>query len=149
MLRDKITKYFITLMKQESTAGEAKKQGRLLYSVIMNETQDIRKREQGQRYDRAANMSRRHNGLQAKVRAENAKASWASCFWHNINLVVQDSMESVRELENALEKVRAVINFIKTSTKRYVLFKEIVAAAALENPKLDKRGLRPLCLKSG
>ena len=196
LMSDRLTQYFITLIKQESTAGEAKKKGRFFYSVIMDETQDIRRREQvsvcirhvdaelkatetffgffhatttdadtlfsilkdalqtlnlpfdamrGQGYDGAANMSGIQNGLQAKVRAENAKALWIYCFGHNLNLVVQDSMEAVRDVENALEKMHGVINFIKKSSKRYEVFKEMVASAILDNPRLDKRELRPLC----
>ena len=62
-----------------------------------------------------------------------------------MNLVVQDSMQSVQEVENALEKLHAIINFIKTSPKRYEVFKDMVASAALDNPSLVKRELRPLC----
>ena len=124
-----MTKYFSTLIREEFTAGEAKKQGRFIYSIIMDETQDIMRREhvsvcirhvaadlrsmnaffgffhttttdadtllailrntllvlvyrlmdEGQGYDGAANISGRHNGLQAKVRAENVKALWIYC----------------------------------------------------------------------
>ena len=41
--------------------------------------------------------------------------------------------------------MHAIINFIKTSPKRYDVFKDMVASAALDNPSLDKRELRPLC----
>ena len=82
-------------------------------------------------------MSGVHDSLQAKVRAEYAKALWIYYFGHNLNLVVQESMQSMREMENTLEKPHAVINFIRTSPKRYEVFKEMVAAAALDNPRLD------------
>ena len=195
LMSDSLTQYFITLITKESTAGEAKKKGHFFYSVIMDETQDIRRREQvsvcirqvhpelkatetffgffhatitdadtifsilkdalqtlnlpfdairGHKYDGATNMLGIQNGLQAKVRAENAKALLVYCFGHNLNLVVQDSMEAVKDVENALEKIHGVINIIKKSSKRYEVFREMVASAILDNPRLDKRKLRPV-----
>ena len=41
----------------------------------------------GQAYDGASNMAARHNGLQAKILAENRKALYLYCFGHQLNLL--------------------------------------------------------------
>ena len=46
LMSSKLQQYFLTKIREESTAGKAKKEGRFFFSCIMDETQDIRRREQ-------------------------------------------------------------------------------------------------------
>ena len=44
-MEDKLTNFFLAKIRQESSAGNAKKKSRFFNSIIMDETQDIRRRE--------------------------------------------------------------------------------------------------------
>ena len=46
LMSSKLQQYFLTKICEESTAGKAKKEGRFFFSCIMDETQDIWRREQ-------------------------------------------------------------------------------------------------------
>ncbi|KAI6655637.1 hypothetical protein LOD99_11384 [Oopsacas minuta] len=46
LLADNLLKFFSSKIREESTAGQAKAEGRFFYSCIMDETEDIRTREQ-------------------------------------------------------------------------------------------------------
>ena len=46
LMSSKLQHYLLTKICEESTAGKAKKEGRFSFSCIMDETQDIRRREQ-------------------------------------------------------------------------------------------------------
>ncbi|KAI6647807.1 Zinc finger MYM-type protein 1-like [Oopsacas minuta] len=46
LLADNLLNFFLSKIREESTAGQAKAEGRFFYSCIMDETQDIRRREQ-------------------------------------------------------------------------------------------------------
>ena len=70
----------------------------------------------GQGYDGASNVSGRENGLQAKVLTENPKALYLYCFGHQLNLVVQDSLKAIPEVSIALERMHAVVQFIKNQS---------------------------------
>ena len=71
----------------------------------------------GQGYDGAASMADRENGLQAKILSENIKAIYLDCFGHQINLVVQESLNGIIEASLALERMNGVVKFIKNSPK--------------------------------
>ena len=47
----------------------------------------------GQSYETASVISRKYNGLQAKVAAENHHAVWITCSGHSLNLVKQAAAE--------------------------------------------------------
>ena len=46
LIGDKLTKFLLARIREESTAGNAKKKSRFFHYIIMDETQDIRRREQ-------------------------------------------------------------------------------------------------------
>ena len=86
-------------------------------------------------------------GLQAKVLTENPKALYLYCFGHQLNLVVQDSLKAIPEVAIALERMHAVVQFIKNSPKKWDRFKSIVNSVSADDlsfPK-DNHMLRPLC----
>ena len=52
----------------------------------------------GQSYDNASAMSRRYNGLQAKIAAKSNLAAWIPCVGHSLNLVVKAALPSAVQL---------------------------------------------------
>ena len=99
----------------------------------------------GQGYDGASIMAGRHNGLQAKVLAENSKALYLYCFGHQLNLVVQDSLKSIPEVTLSLVRMNAVVHFIRNSPKKLDKFKDIVAQVEVGEIPLNNHNLRTLC----
>ena len=100
----------------------------------------------GQGYDGASKMSGRENGLQAKVLTVNLKALYLYCFGHQLNFVVQDSLKAIPGVPIALECMHAVVQFFKSSPKKWTRFKSIVnfvSADKLSFPK-DNHMLRPV-----
>ena len=55
------------------------------------------------------------NGLKAKLSAENSMALYLYFICHQLNLVVQNSLVSNPEVIIALERMYAVVHFIKNS----------------------------------
>ena len=80
----------------------------------------------GQGYDGAANMAGRENGLQAKILKENSKAIYLYCFGHQLNLVVQESLNGITDASLALERMNGVVEFIKNSPKKWARFNAIL-----------------------
>ena len=99
----------------------------------------------GQGYDGASNMSGKNNGLQAKVSSENSKALYLYCFGHQLNLVVQDALVDIPEVVNALERMNAVVHFIKNSPKKWQGFQMIVEETNVNDNHMNQKLLRPLC----
>ncbi|XP_039254132.2 zinc finger MYM-type protein 1-like [Styela clava] len=52
----------------------------------------------GQGYDGAANMQGAYDGLQAKIAAKQPLAVYVYCAAHNLNLVINDAVNNVREI---------------------------------------------------
>lgn len=48
----------------------------------------------GQSYDKAANMSGKYNGMQAKIKNQNGFADFISCCGHSLNLVRKSATNS-------------------------------------------------------
>ena len=71
----------------------------------------------GQAYDGASNMASR----------QNRKALYLYCFGHQLNLVVQDSLNSIPEVALALGRMNSVVHFLKNSPKRLDTFEDIVS----------------------
>ena len=59
-----------------------------------------------------------------------------------MNLVVKDSMEGNREMENTLKIMKGVITFIRSSPKQFEVFKDMVA---IQEHTTDRHELRPMC----
>ena len=55
-------------------------------------------------------MAGRQNGLQAKILSENSKAIYLYCFDHQLNLVVQESLNGITKVSLALERMNGVVN---------------------------------------
>ena len=91
-------------------------------------------------------MSGKNNGLQAKVTAENPKALYLYCLGHQLNLVVQDSFAAIPQIMISLERMNAVVHFIKNSPKKLDRFQTMMDEIEKrgDNPQ-DKHLLRPLC----
>lgn len=75
------------------------------------------------------------SGLQALVKAEQPRAVFVHCAAHRLNLVVQDSFSTVRELRDVLHQLGRLVEFVRESPKR-------LAGFAAKQPS---SALRPLC----
>ena len=74
-------------------------------------------------------------GVQALIRKMAPMAVPVHCAGHRLNLVVQDSLTTVMELENAVNLIGSLVTFVRDSPKR-------LAGFAAEGPET---ALRPLC----
>ena len=91
-------------------------------------------------------MSGRENGLQAKVLTENPKALYLYCFGHQLNVVVQDSLKAITEVSIGLERMHAVVQFIKNSPKKWDRFKSIVNFVSADDLSFPRQShAAPLC----
>ena len=72
----------------------------------------------GQAYDGGSNMSGKHIGAQAKIKAKFPKAIYVRCYNHCLNLALQDTARKCSWIRDALDLVHGVFTFIKDSPKR-------------------------------
>lgn len=66
----------------------------------------------GQGYDGAAVMSGCRNGVAAKITAIEPRAMYIHCAAHSLNLALQDTVQHVNIIRDALDLTREMINFI-------------------------------------
>lgn len=79
----------------------------------------------GQCYDGASNVSGRLTGLQTRVQEVEPRGIFVHCNGHNLNLSVQDSLESIPCTRNCIGIAKDLINFVHDSPKRLAWFKEL------------------------
>nr|CAH7743193.1 unnamed protein product [Callosobruchus chinensis] len=71
-----------------------------------------------QTYDGAAVMSGQHNGLQKLVRDKYNEAIFVHCYAHRLNLVLQQSVEHIKECKFFFQTLSGLAAFFSKSTKR-------------------------------
>ena len=89
----------------------------------------------GQCYDGAANMSGEFTGVQARVKAVEARAVFIHCTAHRLNLVVKEALDGVREVRDVVQEVSRLVQFFRDSPKRLAVFRDAGAQSTL----------RPMC----
>lgn len=75
----------------------------------------------GQGYDGAANMSGVYSGVQARLKSKQKLATYIHCASHNLNLVLNDAMNSSTEVKNFFGLVEKIYTFFSNSIKRWQL----------------------------
>ncbi|KAE9539861.1 hypothetical protein AGLY_005113 [Aphis glycines] len=119
-----------------------------VYSIIVDETQDLSKHEQvsivvryvskkfcpvdaflenlrGQCYDGAASMRGSYKGVQARIKVENPLAIYVHCNAHILNLCLVDLAKQVCQLRNVFGTLNVLHNFVGASSKRQALFEKM------------------------
>ena len=84
----------------------------------------------GQCYDGAASMSGIHKGLSTRVKADYPMATYVHCYAHRLNLVLQDSCQSIKEIRNTIGTLNCLYAFVERSAKRHALFHGLQAENA-------------------
>ena len=64
-------------------------------------------------------------GLQTRIREVESRALFVHCSGHTLNLCVQDSLENITKVKNLIGLVKDMINFIRDSSKRLNIFKDL------------------------
>ncbi|XP_050546049.1 uncharacterized protein LOC126908181 [Daktulosphaira vitifoliae] len=75
----------------------------------------------GQGYDGAANMSGVYSGVQARLKSKQKLATYIHCASHNLNLVLNDAMNSSTEVKNFFGLVEKIYIFFSNSIKHWQL----------------------------
>lgn len=75
----------------------------------------------GQGYDGAANMSGVYSGVQARLKSKQKLATYIHCASHNLNLVLNDAMNSSMEVKTFFGLVEKIYTFFSNSIKRWQL----------------------------
>ena len=87
-------------------------------------------------FDGAANMSGVHKGLATLTKETTPMSIYIHCYGHLINLAIQDTMENVTTLRNALGTIR-LYNFLEADPKRHNIFNDIpINDSSAEKPLL-------------
>lgn len=94
----------------------------------------------GQCYDGAASMRGCYNGVLSKIKEENPLALYVHCYAHILNLCLVDLAKFIPMVRNTFGTLSTLHNFIKASSKRYAVFKNIQE----ESNKSGKKTLKSL-----
>ena len=109
----------------------------ILKSLDLNVT-NIR----AQCYDGASSMRGKYSGLASRVKELEPRAIYIHCHAHLLNLAVQSSLSSIREIRNILGTVNSLYSFLEASAKRHERFQEIQKALNASKPPTS---LKHLC----
>lgn len=141
-----VTEYFIGFYETSSTTSETLTH--ILKDVLVRLNTPISKCR-GQCYDGAASMSGKLSGVQKRVREEEPRAIYVHCAAHNLNLVVEDSINCTAEIRNFISLTKEMIVFVKGSPKRLSSFEKIQAASDEDEKSINLRNFCPTrwCLR--
>ena len=76
----------------------------------------------GECFDGASNMSGVRKGVAARMKECSPRGVYVHCYAHVLHLALQDTMNDVEPLRNALGTLQSLYNFLEGSTKRHALF---------------------------
>jgi len=76
----------------------------------------------GECFNGASNMKGEKNGLATLMKETSPRAIYVHCYGHLLNLALQDTMENVEPLRNALGTIKRIYNFLGASPKRHAIF---------------------------
>ena len=97
-----------------------------------------------QAYDGASNMSGVRNGVQAIFKREEPRALYVHCLVHILNLCVKGILEVCTLIRNTMDFIHALVQFIKFSPKRLIMFDSLRKDVTLNSDELSP-SLRILC----
>ena len=97
-----------------------------------------------QAYDGTSNMSVVRNDVQAIFKCEEPRALYVHCLVHILNLCVKGISEVCTLIRNTMDFIHALVQFIKFSPKRLIMFDSLRKDVTLNSDELSP-SLRILC----
>ena len=94
----------------------------------------------GQCFDGARNMSGNRNGLATQIQRKEKRALYTHCYGHALNLACNDTIKQILLMKNALDYAHEIVQFVKSSPKRFAIFNRLKEEIGDENI-----GVRVLC----
>ena len=76
----------------------------------------------GECFDGASNMSGVRKGVTAQMKKCSPRGVYVHCYAHILNLAIQDTMNDVEPLRDALGTLQSLYNFLEGSPKRHAVF---------------------------
>lgn len=126
-----IKEYFLKFVDINGTTG--KEISQTLLETVKNLGLDLNMLR-GQGYDGAANMSGRHNGVQAIIRQLYPSAIYVHCASHTLNLCL-NTASKILEIRNTFATISEICNYFRGSSKRTHILSNIFK----ESGQSDKR----------
>ena len=84
----------------------------------------------GHRYDGAASMSGIHSGLSTRVKEDYSKVTYVHCYAYRLNLVLQDSCQSIKQVRTTIGTFNSLYAFVeRSSAKSSKLFSSNASSA--------------------
>ena len=119
VLDGKTLETFVGFFSTESTEGE------ILFKLVKKVITEYGLKLEnivGECFDGASNMSGVRKGVAARMKEYSPRGVYVHCYAHVLNLALQDTMNDVEPLRNALGTLQSLYNFLEGSTKRHALF---------------------------
>ena len=120
--------YLVNGIKREAFIGffaTKATDGRTLYELVkrvINQMNLQLANIVGECFDGAANMKGVKKGLATLMKETSPRALYVHCYGHLLNLALQDTMENIEPLRNALGTIQNLYNFLEASPKRHAIF---------------------------
>ncbi|XP_043482137.1 zinc finger MYM-type protein 1-like [Leptopilina heterotoma] len=95
----------------------------------------------GQGYDGARVMSGIYTGVQKRILEKQDNATYVHCCAHNLNLVLNDSVEGISEVRNFYNWIESIYVFFANSIKRW----DLLSSFLQKNEKHSALKLKRLC----
>ena len=70
-------------------------------------------------------MSGEYKRLSSRIKEDSLSAIYVHCYSHRLNLALQDSCESLKQVRNTLGQINSVYNLISDSSKRNFIYKKL------------------------
>ena len=129
----KITERCIKLVRVSSLTGQS------LAKVIVDTLKDLKlpvKDLIGKGFDGAANMSGKDEGVQQHLTEAGAELSiYFHCFAHKLNLVLEQSVETVPSVKEIFETIGDIYRYMEGSPKRHEVYENHLKANAITSGK--------------
>ena len=135
----RVRERFLGFWKAKKTDGESLL--KLLLSILTYLELNVAN-IRAQCYDGAASMRGKYSGLATRVKELEPRALYIHCHAHLLNLTLQCSLSSIKEVRNVLGTVNRLYDFLEASAKRHERFQEIQKALISSKPPTT---LKHLC----
>ena len=78
----------------------------------------------GQCYVGASSMAGRKSGVAKRITDLEHRALYTHCYRHALNLAIQETIKSIKLMEDTLDRTYEIIKLIKKSPRREEIFKK-------------------------
>lgn len=92
----------------------------------------------GQGYDGAAVMSGKYSGLQSRIKQKSQNAEYVHCASHNLNLVLNDSVNDITEMIVFYDLINQIYMFFSESLPRWQALRETSVESCIVSKTLKR-----------